>query len=388
MITFLGKVDKKDGEQYKEANYDFGDGVDHISRFFGKALKDFAQPDKVILLGTSGSMWDVLVESILESDAEDDQKYIENLLLHSTEEDNLKSSVEKNNVTQEQLDFFKPFVTGLLGEDCSLKIIPYGDDEHEQIEILQKMAEGIGKGDEVTLDITHGFRHLPMLGLLSAMYLQVAKKAEIKNIYYAALDRTPKDDPAARTPVMKLKGLLTIAKWINALDGFDKTKNILPFSKLFENEGVEKETADLLKRIAFFENILDVSKAKQASEAFDLKTKGTILPRIAGLFQDGLNERISWYKDSGIYQRQRSRAEFYLQQHDFVRAAAMGFETLLTFYLEDANKSLVFKLDPESYEDRDEIKENLNSQAKELNDLKNRFEGKNYLTPEREKRYM
>jgi CRISPR-associated DxTHG motif protein len=42
-----------------------------------------------------------------------------------------------------------------------------------QVDILQTLAEGLGRPDDrLYLDITHGLRHLPMLGLLSAFYLQ------------------------------------------------------------------------------------------------------------------------------------------------------------------------------------------------------------------------
>ncbi len=42
----------------------------------------------------------------------------------------------------------------------------------EQIELLRIIADEVKDNDMVHLDITHGFRHLPMLSLLAALYIQ------------------------------------------------------------------------------------------------------------------------------------------------------------------------------------------------------------------------
>lgn len=40
----------------------------------------------------------------------------------------------------------------------------------------------------MSLDITHGFRYLPMLALLSVMHLRVVRAVQIQGIYYGAYD--------------------------------------------------------------------------------------------------------------------------------------------------------------------------------------------------------
>lgn len=340
LISFLGKSQKKDG-LYSTANYDF-DGHIETTRFFTLGLKNVIRPDRLIILGTSGSMWDVLFESFTEAKEYDDLKL------------GLIEAVESNQVTQDQLLACEPLLKQCLGIDCQLNLIPYGDSSQTQVEILQTMAKGISNGDQVSLDLTHGLRHLPMLGLLSAMYFQTAKKVEINGIYYGALDRTPKDVENPRTPVMRLDGLLQIADWITALHGFDKTGDIAPFSELLQKEGVPAETADLLKIAAFHESILNITSARKPLRDFERQTvKG--LPGIASLFQDSLNERISWVDQDNIYLRQREKAQFYLQQGDYVRAAALGFEALITRHLKQKDP----RADPENYAFRDDIKKQL-----------------------------
>jgi hypothetical protein len=72
-----------------------------------------------------------------------------------------------------------------------------------------------------------------------------------------------------------------------------------------------------------------------------------------------LHERISWVDQDNIYLRQREKAQFYLQQGDYVRAAALGYEALITRHLKQQNPGA----DAENYALRDEIKNQLKALA-------------------------
>lgn len=351
LISFLGKSTKQNG-QYRQANYCFADGSQETARFFSFALNKHIQPDCLVILGTSGSMWDVLCEH-LGTDSHEQWA-------------SLSESAENDAVTQAQLDDFSQPVSHALGVDCQLKHIPYGDDLAEQIKILQIMAAAIQTGDTVSLDLTHGLRHLPMLGLLSAMYLQTARNGLIKNIYYGALDRT-KD---GLTPVMQLSGLLNIADWLHALDGFNKTGNLAPFSGLLKQDGMAEETAKCLEEAAFFENTLNIPNARAPLKKFTAATQNG-LTGIGALFEDSLKDRIAWHKEDNLYLRQRSNACFYLQQGDYLRAAALGYEAFITCRVQQ--DKTVPKLDPQNYEHRQQIKDSLtkNNDYRLLNNLRN-----------------
>ena len=58
LISFLGKQQKG----YRTATYRFDAGFVREVPFFGMALAEYLKPDRLILLGTSGSMWDVFFE--------------------------------------------------------------------------------------------------------------------------------------------------------------------------------------------------------------------------------------------------------------------------------------------------------------------------------------
>ncbi|MDD2725647.1 MAG: TIGR02221 family CRISPR-associated protein [Methylovulum sp.] len=352
LISFLGKSSKQENGQYRQADYCFADDSRETARFFSFALNKHIKPEKLVILGTSGSMWDVLCEQL---STDGHEQWV-----------NLSEAVETNSVSQAQLDDFSHPVGQELQVDCQLKRIPYGDNLAEQIEILQIMASAIQAGDTISLDLTHGLRHLPMLGLLSAMYLQTARAAIINGIYYGALDRTKE----GLTPVMQLNGLLNIAEWLHALDGFNKTGNLAPFSELLQQDGMAPETAKCLEDAAFFENTLNIPNARAPLKKFTAATANG-LTGIGALFEDSLRERIAWHKEDKLYQRQQSNAYFYLQQGDYLRAAALGYEALITLAMQQ--DKTVPKLDPQDFRDREKVAAMIDKNAdyKQLRNIRN-----------------
>jgi len=263
LISFLGKSFKEDGK-YKIANYDFS-GEIKTTDFFGLALTDVIKPDRLIVLGTTGSMWEVFYEKFANSEQQTEHWMA------------LTESVKEDNATQAQISICAKELSIKLGLECIFKIIPYGVNETEQSNILKIMAEDVHENANVSLDLTHGLRHLPMLGLLSAMYLQTAKQVTIKGIYSGALElTTDRETPDARTPVIRLDGLLKIADWISALHGFDKTGDIAPFSDLLQQEGMEPEIANLLKEANFHENTLSITNARKPLKDFTKHTEGKL----------------------------------------------------------------------------------------------------------------
>ena len=339
LISFLGKARKQEGSTYRTAHYDFGDQIKE-SQFFGLALLEVKQPDQLIILGTSGSMWDVFYEGMAQSKQQEEYW------------DQLIDAVEKDQVTQTLLNQCAKDLSDKIGIPCQLNIIPYGEDMSEQTEILQIMAKDIQADDQVSLDLTHGLRHLPMIGLLSAMYLKTAKQVSIEGIYYGALELTQKN--GGTTPVMQLDGLLKISDWITALHGFDKTGDIAPFSELLQNEGVPADTANLLKTAAFHESVLSITKARAPLKDFTQQTKNG-LSGIASLFSDSLSHRISWINKNDIYLRQRERALLYLEQRDYLRAASLGYEALISYQIKQGKSHL----DIEDFDTRFDAKKDL-----------------------------
>ena len=325
LITFLGRVPKNE-KGYRKTRYAFDDGseTDDIS-FIGWSLIERLKPEHVVILGTSGSMWDHLLDSIALEISDE---------LHLT----LLEQVENKSVTQELLDQLQTGFAQKLGIDCHLAIIPYGKNMDEQIRIMEIMAHYVRENESVSLDVTHGFRHLPMLGLISAQYLQRLKDARINGIYYGMYD-----PDLGKGEVYNLQGLLQLNNWVFALSQFDKDGDYGVFSKPLREDDFPDHGIKALERAAYYERIFNVSKARQQLTTFK-QALGDGLPGAGKLFTLPLKERVDWANAASLLTHQRKLAHFYLSNGDFVRAAVFGVEAFITSLLHQGEAEYDYKV--------------------------------------------
>ncbi|MBF0425735.1 MAG: TIGR02221 family CRISPR-associated protein [Magnetococcales bacterium] len=334
LISFLGKSSRSDG-RYRETRYRFDDGDELHTAYFGMALAKKLQPDRLVLLGTRGSMWDVLFEDLGEE--------------HECSEERLALIDEVSNqcVCQERLDRLAPLLERHVGVRCLPRIIPFGRDGREQTEILSILAADIAADEVVSLDLTHGLRHLPMLGLLSALYLRTVKRARIDGLYYGAMEM--RDDREV-APVVRLDGLLQLADWIGAVDRYDQSGDYGVFAPLLGDEGSNRSIASL-RRAAFYERASNVAQAQEQINTFNgWFERETDLSPAARLFREALKERINWASGRDRADCERQLAWDYLKRRDYPRATMFGFEALIS----DACHQRA--LDNTAYRDRDKAK--------------------------------
>ena len=67
--------------------------------------------------------------------------------------------------------------------------IPDGFSSAEVWEIFQTVFDCLRPGDRITLDITHAFRSLPMLGMALVGYAKALKNIEVERICYGAFEK-------------------------------------------------------------------------------------------------------------------------------------------------------------------------------------------------------
>lgn len=333
LITLLGRT-PKDEQGYRETRYTFPDGSQEQAEFFGWPLLGRLKPERLVVLGTAGSMWDHLFER--------DSRHVDLGDTALEERLHLDEAVRKKQVEQAMLTPLAPLLGERLGCEVRLQLIPYARDEAEQLELLRIMAAQVNVGDRVSLDVTHAFRHLPMLALFSALHLRTAKKVEIAGIWYGAYDE---DTKAA--PVHNLNGLLRIADWITALSTFDKDGDYAAFAPLLEADGLTTVAVNHLRRAAFFERTSNARDAVKELANFG-KTLEQGLPGIGELFAEPLRERTQWQRGrNNPYEQQRHLAEVYLDHGDYIRAAIFAYEALVT-RLTEQNQG-----NPVDYQERD-----------------------------------
>ncbi|MDM8559770.1 TIGR02221 family CRISPR-associated protein [Candidatus Parabeggiatoa sp. HSG14] len=343
LITFIGKGEKDSDDLYKSEKYHFEDDDKepyYETNFFGSAVFQYLKnngkkPNKFVVLGTPSSMWNGLFELKGEPGSQYEDKWaelsevIEDNTIYPEDEEKEKAKVERF------FPILEEFLNQYLGDiECKLHVIPYGETQTTQIAILEKIAECVNKKDTVSLDITHGLRHLPMLTVLSAMYLEVVKKVTIDGIYYGAEGIKNRNEGIVRA--LNLKGLLGIAHWVGALKSFEKDSDYGVFAELLENDGLTIKQTKPLKEAAFFEHIFNVSRAARKLTTFRNNVPEN-LPGIGYLFTDTLKNRTEWSEKNNVYIRQRVLAYSFLGKQDYPRAAIFAVEAFITHLCKQNN---------------------------------------------------
>ena len=347
LFSFLGRV-PKDQNGYRTTKYDFGDGVPTgQAAFFGWPLTERINPNRLVIMGTSGSMWDHLFEVDYDfGDQYEDQRL------------ELAEATENRAVETRHLNALEPLLTEILGCEVKLRLIPYCRDDSEQVELLRLLSHHVARGDLVHVDITHGFRTLPMLSVLAALYLRRVRGVEVAGIWYGFYD--PDTETA---PVHDLKGLLHIADWLEALTIYDRTGDYGDAARMIG------PAADLLGRAAFFERTSNPVKAREALAGWYGKADRTRQGDPAtDLFIDALDQRVDWRRGADRGEWEQRLAHTYLDKRDYVRASIYGMEALIT------KQTLSRNEDTQNRDTRERIGKYLrttNSEFSELSNLRN-----------------
>lgn len=135
----------------------------------------------------------------------------------------------------------------LRQKELSAKIIPVhiprGDSEKEIWDIFHIVFGVIEPHDEVIFDITHGFRSLPMLGLVLLNYSRMLKNIRIRGIYYGAfevlgpankVEEMPLEQRNA--PIFDLTSFETLQQWTVGADNFIHFGNSKKLASLIKDE--------------------------------------------------------------------------------------------------------------------------------------------------------
>ena len=115
LVTFLGRGRTDTGIGYQTTTYRFPDGQKKTTASFGLALAKYIQPkpDRIVILGTSGSQWGVLVEGLAGTTSEGLEARLD-----------LLDAEAKHSVNQVILDRVRDLVCRAVGNTVFLRQIP------------------------------------------------------------------------------------------------------------------------------------------------------------------------------------------------------------------------------------------------------------------------
>lgn len=346
LITFLGKGRNDLQTGYRETTYQFDqfENSKETTPYFGLALAKQTQTDQIILLGTASSMWDVFLEEQLTENKQEELRL------------ELMDRVQSASVDQDLLDRVAPLLNKATGLLIQPVLIGMAQSDEEQRAILDRLADQVTRFPirTISMDLTHGFRHLGMLGFLSAFVLErlYPRKIQLVGLWYGAHDMAR----GGVSPALRLDGLQATQRWVDALNQFEASGNYAVFAELLMHDGVPEDKAQCLVRAAFHENTLDIAAAQQQLRTF-LSALTQPLPGASGLFQHQLESHLNWARSSKLSTCQHELALRALQRHDYRTAAMLAWEGYLSLLCEQAGA------DPRHYEAREGEKEKALNEA-------------------------
>lgn len=181
--------------------------------------------------------------------------------------------------------------------------IPNGNNEDEIWNIFTRIFNLLEEKDQLYIDITHGFRYLPMLSIVLSNYSKFLKNTEVKSITYGNFEG--RNIELNEAPIIELISFSKLQDWTLAASNFLNLgrpellsqltqKSVTPLLK--ESKGKDL-AAQALKTISkelniFFENVSlcrgkSIGKGKEVSAiecAFE-NVDATIIPAFNPLFE-------------------------------------------------------------------------------------------------------
>ncbi|AVI62969.1 TIGR02221 family CRISPR-associated protein [Halomonas sp. GFAJ-1] len=349
LVTHLGKPRLPHGvtdgpsqvRDYVDAKYSL-DGHTFETPMIGFGLIDRVKPNRVIMLGTTGSAWSSAVGVCMNREicpADDEHAWA---LM-----DDLLALEKADAMSATLLETLSAFLSHWLNLSVTCQLVPYVEENPRQdtARYLKALDDVIHPEERLSIDVTHGLRYHPMLALVAAQYFASLRQTQLEAIYYGAFDRM-KEGVA---PVLRLDGMLDVLNWVQALNSFDKDGDYGVFAGLLEQDGVAQDVCASIRQAAFFERVTNASQAKQKLTPLRQYTFDAEAEPLAELFAPALRERTDWASVSSRGNAELRLAEEYLGRGDYLRAVIYAQEGYISkrIDLERGN--------PNDFDHRDEV---------------------------------
>lgn len=317
---------------YLQARYRFPGGfVSEPTQLFGLALFEWLRsgkkeaPDRLVILGTPGSIWGAFCEYFLDANISIPGVDLAELTLE------LDEKTQANKVGSFDLGTVEQVLGAGLGlpKDAVLcRLIPVARNDEEQREILTVISESVPKEGVVDFDLTHGLRHLPLLQLMSALHLVQSKaQLSIGNLYYGALELSDRTVKPSVVPVIVLNQVKRFLEWRDGVRDFERHGDVEQLCRLLGPEG--KADAKLREALLNTHFFLETNQAYRAGEAAAeaerlIRTGEAPIAPEGKLFRDSIYASVAWARDweKRIERNQANRnVEFARAQLDMAEMA-------------------------------------------------------------------
>lgn len=332
-ISFIGRGRRndragKDGKPvgpsgYELARYDFGAGGQYQTTFFGHALwRHLASggraPDALMCLGTSGSSWSTLIDGV-DPDVFDDELSRWGDAVESKANRDDGGAVESADLA----GMASTLARGLGVPELILEVIGDGRSRSSQQALTAALLRRLEPGDRVILDITHAYRHLPVLASFMLTALHWLRGVEVEAIYYGAFDMAARGDTV---PVVDLSLCADYARDAACFATYRLTGSCRDLASQFP------QAREVIDRLDLFENTNQVGRAKtqalQVRALLEPLAEADHDPLRAGVAR-GLCDGLDWADGASHLKRMLERSRRFRVHREYAKCATLLVECIL-----------------------------------------------------------
>lgn len=324
--------------KYEKTLYKFeGSEKEFSTSFIAAALCEYLQVDKLYLIGTGKSMWEEVYNYFA---VESNQKLDDSCWLELGEkaeaskpgdfrikdEDLRKVELAIDNY----LKFLRSSSTG--GSRCYL--IEYGLNEKELwdiFDVFMVIGDNIKENDEVFIDITHGFRSIPLFSYLIIDLigiLKVKNSFSLGGIFYGMLEAKSDLDYA---PIVDLGPFYNVTLWSRGAYNFINFGNGYLLAKLVKDDKISKS----IRKISDIVNINYVNDFKKEIDSLNnlLLNSQSDEPVVKYMqpYLISFTERFKGINSSG--ELQFALAKWHFENKNFAQGYICLAESIITKFL-------------------------------------------------------
>ncbi len=129
--------------------------------------------------------------------------------------------------------------------------VPEGSTQSDVETFLRVILDGVSRFPEanLTVDVTHGFRHFSFLMYIAALYLSALKMVRVKRAVYGLLQAG-----GGPSPFLDLAPLLEFPLWVHAIQVLAETGSALPIAELLRTRCPDdtgaRDVTEVLKEVS------------------------------------------------------------------------------------------------------------------------------------------
>ena len=353
LVSFIGAANS-----YKKTQYSLNGKISNSVSFICRALFDFIHPRKLVIIGTSGSTWsEVLTNFLSEEQLTEYQGFFTEL------------KNQNKNFTQAQVDQIANICSSL----CECKFVCKIFDQNDQNSLLKSIINLIEPNEHICIDITHGYRFIPLIVTTAIHYLKFIKKVSIENVYYGQFEceNTVK-------PILNLTHIIELNNWITSFAQFEQTNDPSVFTNLIKQSTDQQFLKDLQEasfkeKLIYAKDSIDLLKNINLKE--DLKNSNPLIE----LLEEPLVEKLSYINEDSTAYSIYLLSQQYFEARDFLRAVIYLHESLMTRYAEVSSLKYDLRSNKEwTDEDYQKIDQQLELVKKQFINCKGQTQSQNY----------